>query len=609
LAQVTCVALCVCSVATPPTPLDHSPLVEPAAVCVSGSCATVTPGSTGTILVLASGGGDGVVRVWDAGTGIPCGPPLLGHRGVVRSVALQVVPAQAGGTLHAHSSGGSGCPGSGQLTSDFTTLLVSSGDDGQLIVWSLSTWSALHILSPCPHAVLAVATAPCPASGRVLLACGAADGCLRVWDLPSMDPAGEPIAAHGLAVKAIAMGVNPATQRLVLASAGADSIIRVWDVESGRPVGGPLVGHAGPVASVALAASPLDGRLLVGSGGVDGDVRVWDVVSGRPASECLTAHSDRARSASLAVSPSDGRLLLFSGSDDGTVRVWGADSGRTAGSVMKGHRRGVWGIGTVLEPGPAGRLLLASGCRDGAVCVWDAGSGASLCPPLLGHAGSVQSLAVGMRPPDGRVLVMTGGEDCTVRLWDVTPVCTSSSVRDTQARATAEALAPAPAPSPTVPHQVLQGHSAPVLCVVMVAVAGPEPRLLAATSGNNPYILVWDLDAGGAPTGRPLHGHSGSVWAIAMAVSPREGRVLLASAGADGTLRLWDVGALAPVGPSVSRGSGDICCVSMAVLPSDGRVMVACGGDHGTLRLWDMTAGVAMCAYMCAALLHAINRQ
>ena len=94
-----------------------------------------------------------------------------------------------------------------------------------------------------------------------------------------------------------------------------------------------------------------------------------------------------------------------------------------------------------------------------------------------------------------------------------------------------------------------------------------------------------------------------------MAVSPRDGRALLASAGADGTLRLWDVGALAPVGPSVSRGSGDICCVSMAVLPSDGRVVVACGGDHGTLRLWDMTAGVAMCAYMCEALLHAVNRQ
>jgi WD40 repeat protein len=52
----------------------------------------VLPGRGGPgRLVVASGSWDGTARVWDVGTGRPVGEPLVGHRTKVSSVALGVI--------------------------------------------------------------------------------------------------------------------------------------------------------------------------------------------------------------------------------------------------------------------------------------------------------------------------------------------------------------------------------------------------------------------------------------------------------------------------------------------------------------------------------------
>ena len=38
--------------------------------------------------MIVSGSEDGTVRVWDAATGQPVGPPLTGHTGAVSAVAV-----------------------------------------------------------------------------------------------------------------------------------------------------------------------------------------------------------------------------------------------------------------------------------------------------------------------------------------------------------------------------------------------------------------------------------------------------------------------------------------------------------------------------------------
>src|SRR5271157_1359890 len=78
-------------------------------------------------------------------------------------------------------------------------------------------------------------------------------------------------------------------------------------------------------------------------------------------------------------------------------------------------KRDLGGVTSVAVGTLGGRQVIVSGGRDGTVRVWDVEEGRSYCEPLTGHDGWVDSVAVCDSP--GVPLIVSSGRDGMVRAW------------------------------------------------------------------------------------------------------------------------------------------------------------------------------------------------
>jgi WD40 repeat protein/serine/threonine protein kinase len=284
----------------------------------------------------------------------------------------------------------------------------------------------------------------------------------------------------------------------LIAAASADSTVKLWDTRTQKVVQ-TLRGHTSYVFSVAF--SP-DGRHVASASG-DRTVRLWDLATGTDRFQ-LPGHSGDLAGISYAVafSPGDGRHFV-AGGEDGYATIWNTADGRPVVRLAEKHENTAVCIAYSTDG-----ALLATGSWGGVVRLWDARTGA-LLRRVAAHSHRLGAVAFS---PDSRSLA-TASFDRTVKVWDTT----SLTVRSWEAS------------SLPLLH-TLQGHTG---LVSGLAFSRDGQRIFSG-GGEDKTIKVWDAHSGVEILN--LRGHT--LFCNGLTAGPDGAR--LASAGKDGTIRIWD---------------------------------------------------------------------
>jgi WD40 repeat protein len=462
-----------------------------------------------------------------------------------------------------------------------------------LTLWDTATGKIAESFGAQTEDILSIAVS----ADRSRVVCGSRDGTVRVYDTSGgrLVQALESQPEYKTANLITAVAFSP-DSRLVLAGgympkgARDHAGIRLWDLGSGQMVRA-WDGEPEPHSLVFLP----DGKRAV-SAGKRSSFNLWDVTTGKL---LHTFQGHVAQVTSIAVS-SDGRRI-FSGSQDGTTRIWDADRGSLLASLIM-RENGEWlavtpeGFFDASTPNLAtGILSVASGVerfgiegiqetlnrpdllreklrgdlsgkvREAAVKLDLSRALANKDKPAapvaapvpvemtvetvaqMGHAGATSAMALS---PDGR-LVLTGGSDKTMKLWDA---ATGQELRS------------------------FIGHQGSVDAVAF----SPDGRLALSGADDN-TLRLWDVI-----TGKELKsfvGHRSSIKSIAFSSNGQ----FAVSGSWDKTVKLWDI-----AGAKLLRSFDDHREHIEAVAFSPDRLTILSAGADKTAKLWDVSTGALL---------------
>jgi WD40 repeat protein len=472
--------------------------------------------------ILATGGEDGNLRLWDTATEQEIGAPMSSDLQPVDAVAFSpdgttVAAASSDGTVQlwdvaTQQEAGSGLAASSAavktlMFSPDGKTLATGDENGNLRLWDIATLSRVGATMATGDSVAALAFS---ADGTTL-ATAESDGSTELWDVTTHHQTGAPLAAQSSGgVSAVAFSPDASgtgagntgagntgagnTGAGEMATGNGDGSVQLWNPAGFHQASAPLaVGTLEPPA-IAAGYAPV---ILSASGdiaaatGYHGTVRLWNTLTRRAIGMPIAGHRVVK---GLAISP-DGKTLAVAA--DG-LQLWATATGQQLGSPLPASD-----VGGPVAFSPDGALLATIG-RDGKARLWDTATQKETGSPMT--VGGPGALAFS---PDGKTLAAVGTNG-NASLWSVA----------TQ-KETGAAMAAGSQPA-----------SGPGTAAVAFSRDG---RTLATASGNG-TVRVWDV-ATQAEIGAPMTAGTQPVYAVAF----NPDGTMLATAGGDGTARLWDV--------------------------------------------------------------------
>ncbi|PYQ57430.1 MAG: hypothetical protein DMF53_22705, partial [Acidobacteria bacterium] len=249
-------------------------------------------------------------------------------------------------------------------------------------------------------------------------------------------------------------------------------------------------------------------------------------------------------------------------------------------AFLPGHK----GLVTAVAYSPDGSTFATAG-RD-KIFLWEAATGKRLDPPLVGHSGRILGLAF-----KDRSTLASCGDDQTIQIWQVGSHQRLQAPQKVDLKLSNLAFSPDGSLLAAISGKSIYLWDYPSLRLRdktlshaswVSSLAFRRDGVLASSSGDT--ITLWNPALGTkiSSFSAPRDGKAHQI--LALAFSPRAGSQVLASAGEDGTVRLWNSTTGEPLGEP-GEAHGDM--VTSLAFSQDGRRLASAGRDH-VIHLWDV---------------------